>query len=80
MAELAPSIKDVNELHQSTCDLVSEATHNSIHSLKMSHKCHAIKTDIMVFDEDDGWLSDQDSSSYHNGNKKHVLPCTYTYT
>ena len=78
LAKLAPPIEIVNELHQSTCDLVSKATYNDIHSLEMPHECHVIKTDI-VFDEDDGWLSDQDNNTHHNGKNLHIFTCIYLY-
>ena len=79
LAELVPPIEAVNELHQSTCDLVNKATYNDIHSLEMPHECHVIKTDI-VFDEDDGWLSDQDSNAHYNGKKLHIFLHGFIHT
>ena len=78
LAELVPPIEAVNELHQSTCDLVNKATYNDNHSLETPHECHVIKTDI-VFDEDDGWLSDQDSNAHYNG-KSYIYFCMDLYT
>lgn len=79
LAELVPPIEAVNELHQSTCDLVNKATYNDIHSLETPHECHVIKTDI-VFDEDDGWLSDQDSNAHYNGKKLHIFLHGFIHT